>query len=271
MTEDVATTWVPEDVDPVKPSVARIYDYLLGGAHNFEADRELAMKLLTVQPNVKDIALRNRAFLRRVVQFLVDSGIRQFLDLGSGIPTAGNVHEIAQKAAPGARVVYVDYEAVAVSHSKLLLEGNDNADIVFADATGTENVLNAPATRRLLDFDQPVAVLAVTLGHYISPEANPVGMFAKYRDATVPGSYLALTHLTTDFESVRGNEIVETMRSTRDKVFPRTRAEVLDMFTGYELAEPGLVTTSRWRPETGLSEAVDPQEDGLYAAVGRKR
>jgi hypothetical protein len=270
MTEDVVTRWVPPEVDLSRPSVARIYDYLLGGAHNFDADRQIAQKLLAIQPNVRDIARRNRAFLRRVVRFMVDAGIRQFLDLGSGIPTVGNVHEVAQREAPGARVVYVDYETVAVAHSQLLLADNDDADIVFADVTRPADVLGAAATRRLLDFDAPVGILAVTLGHYIPPAADPVGMFARYRDATAPGSYLALTHLTNDFESVRGDEIVATMRSTQNNVFPRTRAEVLAMFTGYDLVEPGLVTTSHWRPDPGVTVAVDPEEDGLYAAVGRR-
>jgi hypothetical protein len=270
MSEDVAGTWVPADVDVRRPSVARIYDFLLGGAHNFEADREIATKLLAIQPNVRDIAMRNRAFLQRVVRYLVAAGVRQFLDLGSGIPTVGNVHEIAQAAAPGTRVVYVDYEQVAVAHSELLLDHIDNADIVHADVTSPDDVLNAPATRALLDFTAPVGILAVTLGHYIPPEADPVGMFARYRNAVPSGSYLAITHLTDDFASVHGDEIVETMRSTRDNVFPRTRAEVMRMFTGFELVPPGMVTTSQWHPEPGVTATVHPEEDGLYAAVGRK-
>lgn len=270
MPEDIANMWIPAEVDLHTPSVARIYDYLLGGAHNFDADRQIARKLLAVQPNVRDIAHRNRAFLQRVVRFLVDRGVRQFLDLGSGIPTVGNVHEVAQGAVPGARVVYVDYEAVAVSHSELLLADNENAEVVFADVTHPDEVLRAPSTCRLLDFDQPIAVLAVTLGHYISPESDPAAIFARYRDATVPGSYLVLTHLTDDFDSVHGDEIIATMRSTRDNVFPRTRTEVLDMFAGYELVEPGLVTTSGWRPDPGITAVVDPEDDGLYAGVGRR-
>ena len=269
MTEEAV--WVPPEVDHQRPSVARIYDYLLGGGHNFEVDREIAGKLLAVQPNVQDIARRNRAFLQRVVRFLVDSGVRQFLDLGSGIPTVGNVHEVAQQAAPGTKVVYVDYEEVAVAHSQLLLQDDKDADIVYADVTRPADVLNAPATRDLLDFSQPIAILAVTLGHYIPPEADPVGMFAAYRDAVVSGSYLALTHLTNDFDAVHGEEIIETMKSTRDNVFPRTHAEVLELFTGFELVAPGLVTTSQWRPEPTMTEAVNPEDDGLYAAVGRKR
>ena len=270
MTDEIAVeSWVPAEVDPNVPSVARIYDFLLGGAHNFDVDRQMVTKLLAVQPNVRKIALRNRAFLRRAVRFLVDSGIRQFLDLGSGIPTVGNVHEIAQAVAPRSRVVYVDYEAVAVAHSQLILRDNDHADIVCADVTQPADVLQAPATRRLLDFDEPMGILAVTLGHYLPPQSRPVEVFAQYRDAIAPGSYLALTHLTDDFESVNGAEIVETMRATRDNVFPRTRDEVLAMFDGFELVEPGLTTTSQWRPESGIT-VIDPAEDGLYAGVARR-
>lgn len=270
VTDEATAVWVPAEVDLRQPSVARIYDYLLGGAHNFEVDREVAKKLLIVQPNARDIARRNRAFLQRVVRFLVGEGVRQFLDLGSGIPTVGNVHEVAQQLAPGTRVVYADYERVAVAHSQLLLDGNDDADIVCADVTQTKDVLTAPATTRLLDFSQPIGILAITLGHYISPAADPVGMFATYRDAVTPGSYLALTHLTNDFDSVHGEEIIEMFRSTRDNVFPRSRAEVMELFTGFELVEPGMVTTSHWRPEPGVTTALDPEDDGLYAAVGKR-
>jgi hypothetical protein len=270
VTGEPLETWVPPEVDPTEPSVARIYDYLLGGGHNLRSDRAVAKKLLAVQPNVVDIARRNRAFLQRVVRFMVDEGIEQFLDLGSGIPTVGNVHEIAQRIAPGARVVYVDYERVAVAHSQLILDGNDDADIVFADVTRPDDVLNAPATRDLLDLHRPIGLLAVTLGHYIPPSAHPAAVFARYRDATAPGSFLALTHLTDDFDAVHGDEIVATMRSTRDNVFPRSRAEVLDLFAGYELVEPGLVTTSQWRPDESQPATVNPEDDGLYAAVGRR-
>ncbi|WP_197288346.1 SAM-dependent methyltransferase [Nocardia sp. NRRL S-836] len=257
-------------MDPEIPSAARAYDYLLGGGHNFAADRELAKKIQVVQPGVVRIAQQNRAFLRRAVLFMVEAGVRQFLDLGSGIPTVGNVHEIAQAAAPDARVVYVDYDPVAVAHSRLLLAHNDNADIVDADITRPHDVLDAGPARRLLDLDRPVGLLAVTIGHYIPPEADPAGLFARYRDALAPGSFLALTHLTDDFTAIRGEQIVNTMKSSRNNVFPRTREEVLKLFTGYGLVEPGLVTTSSWRPGKGVTSMQDTERDGLYAGVGRR-
>ncbi|MFI9006116.1 SAM-dependent methyltransferase [Actinosynnema sp. NPDC053489] len=267
--EGAALPWVPDEVDIDSPSVARVYDYLLGGGHNFASDRELARRLVEAQPNVREIARQNRAFLRRAVVFLLEAGVRQFLDLGSGIPTVGNVHEIAQAAAPGTRVVYVDYEPVAVAHSRLLLQDNPDAVMVSADITRASDVLDAPATRRMLDFDQPIGLLAVTIGHYIPHAADPVGLFARYRDALAPGSHLALTHLTDDFSAVHGDRIVSTMKTTRDNVFPRGRAEVLELFTGFELVEPGLVTTSLWRPDKGVHEVRDAEQDALYAGVGR--
>lgn len=262
--------WTPAGVDRDVPSVARIYDYLLGGSHNFAPDRAMATRLLAVQPNVADIARGNRAFLRRAVQFMAEAGVRQFLDLGSGIPTAGNVHEIAQKIVPGSRVVYVDYEGVAVAHSQLLLAENADATIVQCDVTRPNDVLNAEETRRLIDFSQPVGLLAITIGHYLPPDCDPAGVFARYRDAIAPGSHLALTHLTDDFTSVHGDEIIETMKSTQNHVFPRTREQVLELFGDFELVEPGLVTTSGWRPDHGIAPAVDPERDGLYAGVAVK-
>jgi hypothetical protein len=265
--------WVPADVDTDLPSVARIYDFLLGGGHNFAVDRAIAERLLAVQPNVRDIATRNRAFMRRAVRFMVREGISQFLDLGSGIPTVGNVHEVAQQVSPDARVVYVDYEDVAVAHSELLLQDNDRAAIVRADVSRPHDVLSSPITQRLLNFDEPVGLLAITVGHYLPPACDPAGVFARYRDALAPGSYLVLTHFTDDFDAVQGDEIIETMKSTRDNVFPRSRAEVLALFGDFELVDPGLVTTTTWRPDTITAAPADDrqhQEDGLYAGVARK-
>jgi S-adenosyl methyltransferase len=263
--------WIPEDTDELKPSAARVYDYLLGGAHNFAVDRALAQKLLEVEPGAAVACQMNRAFMRRAVLFMIDQGIRQFLDLGSGIPTVGNVHEIAQHADPRSRVVYVDYEDVAAAHSQLLLQDNEGAAMIQADITEPDIVLNAPETRRLLDFDQPIGLLAVTLFHYVSPQQNPLGVIGRYRDAMVAGSCLALSHAASDFESVNVGQAAEEFRkAAADNVFPRSRAEVLELFTGFELVEPGLVTTSQWRPDWATDPKVSTEEGGLYAAVGRK-
>ena len=262
------TNWVPTSVDLEKPSSARAYDYVLGGNHNFEVDRKFVAQVQAVYPESKFFAIMNRAYLRRVVMYLMDQGVRQFLDLGSGIPTVGNVHEIAQSIDPSARVVYVDIEHVAVAHSQLILENNDNAAMVHADITKPGLVLGDPDTKKLLDFTEPVAVLGITIGHYILEDADSV--FAAYRDAVPAGSYLALSHLTNDFVDM--DSITDAMRQTQNSLKPRTKAEILEFFGDWELVEPGLVTTSQWRPDRDH----DPQEvaevrDGLYAGVARKR
>jgi hypothetical protein len=261
------TNWVPTSVDLEKASAARMYDYALGGNHNFAVDRALVEELLRIQPDVKRFAIMNRAFMRRAVLFLIDQGIRQFLDLGSGIPTVGNVHEIAQAADPTARVVYVDNEHVAVAHSQLLLEGDPNTAIVHADITKPNLVLGDEATRRILDFNQPIGLLAITIGHYVLDQHDPIGVFATYRDALVPGSYLALTHLTDDFSSTTNDEIIEKMKKSQNTVMSRTKAEIMPFFGDFELVEPGLVSTSQWRPEREAGN----ENDGLYAGVARKR
>jgi hypothetical protein len=269
VTDQEGVDWIPPGADISRPSAARIYDYLLGGAHNLAADREVAQRLEAIQPQVAAIARRNRAFLRRVVRFLLDQGIRQFLDLGSGIPTVGNVHEVAQAVDPASKVVYVDHEPVAVAHSLMLLKGNPHASALEADATDPAAVLASEPVKRLLDLGEPVGLLAITLGHYLPPEPDIRTVFAAYRDALAPGSHLALTHLTNDFAVLRDPRVAETMKSTQDHIYPRSRSEVLALFDGFELVEPGLTTSANWRPDR-LAAVVDPEEDGLYAGVGVK-
>jgi hypothetical protein len=259
------TNWVPTTVDIDKPSAARMYDYLLGGSHNFAVDREYLEKILAIQPEAKRMAIMNRAFMRRAVLFMLEQGIRQFLDLGSGIPTVGNVHEIAHEVDPSSRVVYVDNEHVAVAHGQLLLEGKSDVVILQADITKPGLVLTDAETRRVLDFDQPVGLLAITIGHYVLHDAESV--FAAYRDAVPAGSHLAMTHLTNDFAAVKADELTEAMKSTQNNVRARSRDEILGLFGEFELVPPGLVTTSQWRSE--LPED-SPEKDGLYAGVGRK-
>ncbi|MCA1656060.1 MAG: SAM-dependent methyltransferase, partial [Pseudonocardiaceae bacterium] len=183
-------SWARESIDLERPNAARIYDYLLGGAANFEQDRVFAEKLLEVMPQARAAARLNRAFLRRAVRFCVEAGIRQFVDIGSGIPTAGNVHEIAQAVAPTTRVLYVDNEPVAVTHSELLLRDNPWATNMRGDLTDPEPVLASP----LIDFSQPVAVLMVSVLHFVPDSAAPHEAVARYVSALAPGSFLGLSH-----------------------------------------------------------------------------
>ncbi|MGH4009736.1 MAG: SAM-dependent methyltransferase [Pseudonocardiaceae bacterium] len=263
--------WAPHGVDVTVPNAARVYDYMLDGAHNFAADREMANKIQQVLPEARDGVRVNRSFLRRVVLFMVDSGIRQFLDIGSGIPTVGNVHEIAQQADPECRIVYVDKEPVAVAHSELLLQGNDRAAVVQANLRDVEGILDHPQTKNLLDLDQPVGLLMLLLLHFVPDSWDPVGILARYRDRLAPGSYLALSHGTADGNVAGRTEAVQFYQNTPEPLYLRSHEEVLRLFTGLELVEPGLVGCAFWRP-SGPGDTSDSAEMNtiLYGGVGRK-
>jgi hypothetical protein len=263
--------WIPEHLDPARPSPARIYDYALGGGHNLASDRAVFDQLLKIQPNSRQIAWNTRAFMRRSVLFMIGLGIRQFLDLGSGIPTVGNVHEIARKADPECRVVYVDLEDVAVAHSRMMLEDDPRAAIVDADITRPDDVLQAPETVRLLDFSRPIGLLAVSVAHFVPAEVDIEGVFARYRDAIPPGSAMAVSHFTSDFEEVRAKEMVETVQaSAHNTACLRTHAEIRRLFGDFELVRPGLVPPSTWRPETTPPPSAIPEQDGIWAGVATK-
>jgi S-adenosyl methyltransferase len=264
--------WAPESIDLDRPNAARIYDYLLGGAANFEQDRAFADKLLSVMPEARSAARLNRAFLRRAVRFCVESGIRQFLDIGSGIPTAGNVHEIAQDLAPESRVLYVDTEPVAITHSELILRGNDRAAALRADLVDPDAILGSAAARRLIDLDQPVAVLMVAVLHFIPDSAGPQAAVARYVDAMAPGSCLVISHGThqPEFEQGRADEVERLYQRSANPGVPRTYDEIARFFTGTDLVEPGLVWTPQWRPESPEDVGTHPEASLLSGGVGRK-
>jgi hypothetical protein len=248
------------------PSAARVYDYLLGGGHNFPADRAVGDKVLQILPNGGQIAGSNRAFLRRAVLHMIEQGITQFLDLGSGIPTVGNVHEIAQRADPGCRVVYVDHDEVAVAHSELLLHGNANAAIVAADFCDPDTVLGAAELKRLLDLRRPVGLLMVAVLHFVPDKLDPPGLVATYRDELPPGSLVALSHLTADDKPEQMAAVAETMSHTRDPLYFRSYGEVRALFDGLDLVPPGVVSAPHWRPEPGSDAAAGP--DDVYVGMG---
>jgi hypothetical protein len=262
---------LPRGVDPNKASVARMYDAMLGGEHNFAIDREAVAAFTAIEPQVRTLARANRAFLGRAVRFLVDSGVRQFIDLGSGIPTQGNVHEVAQAAAPGARVIYVDNDPVAVAHSAALLADNPDAEILDADIRRPADILASAPVRKLIDFDQPVAVLMITILHFITPEDDPAGIVAAFRDALPAGSWLALTHATNEERPGTAAAVGQLYRSRASSpVTPRSREEILGLFDGFDLAEPGLVHLPLWRPGPDDEIPDNPSEYWVYAGVGRK-
>ncbi|RSM55176.1 hypothetical protein DMH03_33915 [Amycolatopsis sp. WAC 01376] len=258
---------VPEGVDVRVPSAARVYDWLLGGNHNFDADRAVGEKVMAVLPSGRQVAASNRAFLRRAVRYMVEQGITQFLDLGSGIPTVGNVHEIAQDVNPGCRVVYVDYDKVAVAHSRLILDGNPNATVVDADLCRPETVLNSASVRASLDFDRPIGLLMVAVFHFIPDSLHPAEIVTRYRDALPAGSLVALSHLTADHAPREMAAVTDAMKNSRDPMYFRPYDEVVALFDGLELIDPGVVSAPLWRPEPGLRD-IEP--DDVYAGVGRK-
>ena len=265
---DSLPAWAPASVDLERPNAARVYDYLLGGACNFEHDRQFAEKLLATIPEARGVARLNRAFLRRAVRYCLENGIRQFLDLGSGIPTVGNVHEIAQREVPNCRVVYVDAEAVAVAHSELILEGNQYAGAVQANLLDVDQVLGAEPVRRLLDFDQPIAVLMAAVLHFVPDSANPAAAVARYVDVMAPGSFLVLSH-AAKVDLPRSQDGWKMYENTSTPGGGRSREEVAALMAGTELVEPGVAWLSEWRPES-LDDVGDPSKSFGFAAVGRK-
>jgi hypothetical protein len=262
--------WAPAGVDVDRPSAARVYDFYLGGFHNFAADREMGRQAVQMWPELPSIMQANRGFLRRAVEFLAGAGIRQFLDLGSGIPTVGNVHEVAQRAAPEARVVYVDNDPVAVEHSRLILAGDRQTAVVQADLRDPVSVLTDPAVRGLLDLDRPVAVLMVAVLHFVSDEADPGGLVAQFRDATAAGSYLALSHASPGEQAGRAADHRGLYQRTATPMTMRSREQVVRLFDGYELVEPGVVYLPEWRPDPDDPPVERPERFPGLAGVGRK-
>jgi hypothetical protein len=260
-------SWVPPGVDTKRANVARVYDYWLGGTHNFLADQDVARAIAAIEPNVRVFARANRAFLGRAVRFLAAAGIHQFLDIGSGIPTEGNVHEVAQQAAPGARVVYADIDPVAIAHSKAILAGNEDATIIDGDLREPGKVLAHESTQRMLDFSQPVALLLMNVLHFISDAEDPRGIVARLRDALPSGSYLVLGHGTQDGSPVTA-QAARTMynRSVATEAHSRSHAEITRFFDGFDLMDPGLVYVPRWRPDP--AESVPPEQLNLWCLVG---
>ncbi|MDQ8705065.1 SAM-dependent methyltransferase [Streptomyces sp. LHD-70] len=262
--------WAPPGIDISKPSVSRMYDFYLGGSHNFEVDREAARKAMEFMPGLPKIMQANRAFMRRAVRFAVESGITQFLDIGSGIPTFGNVHEVVQAANPRAKVVYVDHDPVAVEHSRVVLDGNEGAAALAADLRNPQEILNSPEVKGLLDLEQPVALLLVAILHFVEDTDDPYAAVAELRDALAPGSLLVLTHAS--YDGVPGREeaagTVGVYEKTRNPLVMRTRDEIARFFEGYDMVEPGLVQMPHWRPETP-PEQEDPFTFSGYAGVGR--
>lgn len=263
--------WFTDDMPLDKPSPARMYDYYLGGYHNFAIDRQAAEAMVALGGEVLMAARANRAFLRRAVTFLCEQGIDQFLDIGSGIPTAGNVHTIAQAINPGARIVYVDIDPIAVAHSSLLLKEVSHVCAIRGDVRQTDQILGHPDVRGLLDFSRPVALLLIALLHFVPQDASVVAALDLIRSASAPGSFIAISHgCAPGPDNAAADRARAIYARSTNPLRLRSPEEIQALFTGYDLVEPGLVYIPRWRPEGPDDLMLDqPERTGLMGGVGR--
>jgi hypothetical protein len=264
--------WIPDEISLDRPSPARIYDYYLGGYHNLEVDRLLGEKALEIYPDGRLAAHAARAFLRRVVNFLSDQGIDQFLDIGSGIPTVGNVHEVAQKANPAARVVYVDIDPVAVAHSEAILADNANAIAIRSDVRRPEDILDHDEVKSMLDFSRPMGLLLLTMLHFVTDLDVAYRSVRTLREALASGSCVAISHGTFDNAPP---DVVERMEKLVKGKSASSRysshAQILEFFEGLEMIEPGLVHIPLWRPEGPDDVFLDkPERVLVLGGVGLK-
>lgn len=265
--------WAPDVVDLEVPSAARMYDYYLGGSHNFAADRQLAEAALQAWPDTPYMCRANRAFLRRAVTHLARLGVDQFLDLGSGIPTAGNVHEIAQAVRPEARTLYVDCDAVAFAHGRALLQDEPRAAYLQADLRDPESVLSSREVKDMLDLSRPVAVMMLMALHFVPDSDDPAGIVTEYREAVAPGSYFVYSHGTNEYRPANTGGITKVYENASHGIVPRNRAEIAALADGWELLEPGLTDVILWRPDPAELEddplGGDVARYSTFAGVGR--
>jgi hypothetical protein len=263
--------WIPPGIDTGKANIARVYDYWLGGSNNFRADQDAARAMIAIEPNIRAMARANRDFMGRAVRFLAtEGGIRQFLDIGSGIPTGRNTHEVAQETAPGSRVVYADVDEVAVAHSRLLLENSPDTTVIQADVREPERILTAPETQQLIDFSRPVGLMLVSVLHFLDADDDPWRVLAQLRNALAPGSYLVLSHATGEAKpDVAAAANTVYMNKVAARGDHRSRADILRLFDGFTLVEPGLVYLSQWRPDQAGESDGDGSRLWLLGGVGQ--
>jgi S-adenosyl methyltransferase len=269
------TSFSARDVDATIPNAARMYDLWLGGSHNFEADHRFAQKVMQVCPLLPELARHNRSFLWRVVMFCADQGIAQFLDLGSGIPTVGNVHEIAHSVIPDARVVYVDIDPTAVATSQKLLSDNPSALAMEADIRDPDTILDHPLTQQLINFEEPLALLMVAVLPFISDHDRPAEIVARFRDRLPSGSYMAISHFSLENAAPevapQTEAAIDLYARTASPVTVRTRAELAEFFTDMHILEPGIVYIAEWRPANlNDPDVTSPVRTLNYAAIGYK-
>ncbi|MDG4823620.1 SAM-dependent methyltransferase [Asanoa sp. WMMD1127] len=261
---------LPTEVDLSRPSAARVYDYFLGGAHNFEIDRQLAEQIAALTPNLAETMRAGRSFLRRAVAELTRAGIDQFLDIGSGIPTVGNVHEVAQGINPEARIVYVDIDPVAVAHSRSILEDNPRTAVIQADVRDPEHIIAEARATGLLDFARPIGVLLAGVVHFVPDSDDPDRLMAVLRDAVAPGSYLVISHSTFEDQPQEMLDAQKLSARTATEITLRSKAQVAAYFGDFALLEPGIVHMPLWRPDSPDDVDDHPERFGAFGGVGRK-
>lgn len=253
-----------------RPSQARVYDYLLGGSHNLAVDRAAAHWSLQIMPDAVDQAQANRAFLYRAVRHLLGAGVRQFLDIGSGIPTVGNVHEVAQRIDPEAKVVYVDLEPIAVAHSRHILAGNDRATAIQEDLRQPHAIVQHPEVQAMLDFQQPIALLLVAVLHAVPDEDDPHALVQTLYSMLAAGSYLAISHMTNESQFKEWETVLAVAEQAGSPMTPRTRTEIANFFGGAELVQPGLVRLPHWRPDDPTELGTDADWCNAFGGLARK-
>lgn len=263
--------WAPEGVDMAQPSPARMYDALLGGSHNFEVDRRAAQRGSSLVPDLPRLALSNRAFLRRAVRFLAEQGVTQLIDIGSGIPTAGNVHEIVQRCGSPAQVLYIDIDPIAVAHSRAILVGEQRYGAIEADLRDPADLLARIRETGLVDFDRPVGLLMFAVLHLLSDDHRPAAKVAALREAVAPGSYIALSHLTSAQRPEDAAQLgASSAAGNGVGIHFRSRAAITAMFDGWRLVEPGVVELPLWRPESERDRHEQPGRSLGLAGVACK-
>ena len=262
--------WAPE-INTNVAHPARVYDYWLGGKDNFPADRALAEHIMQAIPTMRAMAAANRAFLTRAVRYLAEeAGIRQFLDIGTGIPTSPNVHEVAQAVAPNARVVYVDNDPIVLAHSRALLQRTPEGRLAFilADLRDHEAILADPTLARTLDLTRPVGLVLIGITHHLRDADDPRRIVQTLMDALAPGSYLVLSQITGDFDPETMREVAAAVEQDGIPYVVRSKTDTERFFEGLELVEPGLVPIAAWRPDPGTEQ--DPRSVSAYGGVARK-
>lgn len=245
----MTATGTPPGIDTTRPSAARMYDYYLGGTHNYPADRELAEQVIASLPRTPLIMRENRGFIQRAVAHCARRGIRQFVDLGAGIPTQGPVHEVARGVDARSRVVYCDIEETAVAYGRQILAGDESCGFVHADLRDHEGVMNHPEVARLIDLDEPVALLMASVLQFLSDEDGPEDVVAAYRNLVAPGSALVLSHAADEAFQDRSHRIAQVYRNSSTPIHYRSRERITALFEGFELVEPGVVPVPAWGVE----------------------